>query len=464
MDLRSRERDFNRIGGLKDHVNVLKEMIIYPLLYREVFESYGIEAPRGVLFHGPPGTGKTLTAGAVAAECSRSSNRRVSFYMQKGSDCLNKYVGESEKHLQNLFSQAYSTRPSIIFFDEIDGLVPTRSESQEVHASVVSTLLALMDGLDSKSEVFVIGATNRIDMIDPALRRPGRFDRELYFPLPSLESRIQIFHIHTRQWKHKPTSDLIYKLACECVGYCGADIQSLCTQAVMKSFHRHFPQVADTSKKHPISLRNLKVEEEDFWKAKEAMVPASQRTYVLPSRPLTPELEPLLRKSLNSCMNHIENTCPFKFLFHNREDYSKNKSLSCPRFLMISKSGHSHVQHLAPAILHNFDHLPVTQIDLQALNEYCNKNIMQKLEEARQTMPCIIYLRDMPSWWNLIDESTRQILISSVESFDTCSSSQIFLFGTINGPCYEDLPSDVSGQLFEAGRGKISPNFVISAG
>lgn len=105
MDLRSRDRDFTRIGGLKEHVNVLKEMIIYPLLYKEVFESYGIEAPRGVLFHGPPGTGKTLTAGAVAAECSKSSNKRVSFYMQKGSDCLNKYVGESEKYLQNLFSQ-----------------------------------------------------------------------------------------------------------------------------------------------------------------------------------------------------------------------------------------------------------------------------------------------------------------------------------------------------------------------
>ena len=141
----------------------------------------------GVLFYGPPGTGKTLVARALVNECS-SPDRRISFFMRKGADCLCKYVGESERQLRVLFEQAYQQRPSIIFFDEIDGLAPVRSARQDqIHASIVSTLLALMDGLDNRGEVVVIGATNRLDAIDPALRRPGRFDREFRFSLPTLE-------------------------------------------------------------------------------------------------------------------------------------------------------------------------------------------------------------------------------------------------------------------------------------
>jgi SpoVK/Ycf46/Vps4 family AAA+-type ATPase len=141
----------------------------------------------GVLFYGPPGTGKTLVARALVNECS-SPDRRIAFFMRKGADCLCKYVGESERQLRLLFDQAYQQRPSIIFFDEIDGLAPVRSARQDqIHASIVSTLLALMDGLDNRGEVVVIGATNRLDAIDPALRRPGRFDREFRFSLPTLE-------------------------------------------------------------------------------------------------------------------------------------------------------------------------------------------------------------------------------------------------------------------------------------
>ncbi|XP_023242339.1 ATPase family AAA domain-containing protein 2B-like [Centruroides sculpturatus] len=181
---------FDSIGGLDHHIRSLKEMIIFPLLYPEVFEKFKITPPRGVLFHGPPGTGKTLVARALANECSQG-DRRIAFFMRKGADCLSKWVGESERQLRLLFDQAYSMRPSIIFFDEIDGLAPVRSTRQDqIHSSIVSTLLALMDGLDSRGEIVIIGATNRIDAIDPALRRPGRFDRELHFPLPSLEVNI----------------------------------------------------------------------------------------------------------------------------------------------------------------------------------------------------------------------------------------------------------------------------------
>ena len=175
-------------------------MTLLPLLYPEVFQRFKVTPPRGVLFHGPPGTGKTLLARALAASC-RSGGRQISFFMGKGADCLSKWVGEAERQLRLLFEEARSSQPSIIFFDEIDGLAPVRSSKQDqIHASIVSTLLALMDGMDGRGQVVVIGATNRPDAVDPALRRPGRFDREFYFGLPGLEAREKIIGIMTKEW------------------------------------------------------------------------------------------------------------------------------------------------------------------------------------------------------------------------------------------------------------------------
>jgi SpoVK/Ycf46/Vps4 family AAA+-type ATPase len=149
-------------------------MVFLPLVYPELFERFHISPPRGVLFYGPPGTGKTLVARALAAQASRAG-RRVSFFMRKGADILSKWVGEAERQLRLLFEEAQRHAPSIIFFDEIDGLAPVRSSKQDqIHNSIVSTLLALMDGLDSRGQVVVVGATNRVDALDGALRRPGR--------------------------------------------------------------------------------------------------------------------------------------------------------------------------------------------------------------------------------------------------------------------------------------------------
>lgn len=191
---------FDDIGGLDDYIHSLKEMTLLPLLYPEVFQRFNVTPPRGVLFHGPPGTGKTLMARALAASC-RSNGKQISFFMRKGADCLSKWVGEAERQLRLLFDEAKASQPSIIFFDEIDGLAPVRSSKQDqIHASIVSTLLALMDGMDGRGQVVVIGATNRPDAVDPALRRPGRFDREFYFGLPTLEAREKILNIMTRKW------------------------------------------------------------------------------------------------------------------------------------------------------------------------------------------------------------------------------------------------------------------------
>ena len=220
-------------------------MTLLPLLYPEVFQRLGVTPPRGVLFHGPPGTGKTLMARALAASCRAngkgictflskfaytvSSSLSPAFFMRKGADCLSKWVGEAERQLRLLFEEARNSQPSIIFFDEIDGLAPVRSSKQDqIHASIVSTLLALMDGMDNRGQVIVIGATNRPDAVDPALRRPGRFDREFYFPLPNLDARERILRIMTRKWagwESEKGEEQAKGLAKLTKGYGGADLR-----------------------------------------------------------------------------------------------------------------------------------------------------------------------------------------------------------------------------------------------
>ncbi|KAK9907858.1 hypothetical protein M0R45_000045 [Rubus argutus] len=199
------------VAGLQNVITCMKEVVILPLLYPEFFDSLSLTPPRGVLLHGYPGTGKTLVVRALIGACARG-DKRIAYFARKGADCLGKYVGDAERQLRLLFQVAEKCQPSIIFFDEIDGLAPSRTRQQDqTHSSVVSTLLALMDGLKSRGSVVVIGATNRPDAVDPALRRPGRFDREIYFPLPGT------------------------------AGFAGADLQALCTQAAIISLKRNFP-------------------------------------------------------------------------------------------------------------------------------------------------------------------------------------------------------------------------------
>ena len=234
--------NFDGVGGLDDHITKLKEMVMLPLLYPEVFQQFKITPPRGVLFHGPPGTGKTLLARALASSVS-TQGQKVTFYMRKGADALSKWVGEAERQLRLLFEEARKTQPSIIFFDEIDGLAPVRSSKQEqIHASIVATLLALMDGMDGRGQVIVIGATNRPDSVDPALRRPGRFDREFYFPLPTVAGRRAIIDIHTKNWEPPLKPNVKDQLAEITKGYGGDDLRALCTEAALNAVQGTFPQ------------------------------------------------------------------------------------------------------------------------------------------------------------------------------------------------------------------------------
>ena len=301
---------FNAVGGLDKYVDALKEMVFLPLLYPEIFERFKMTPPRGVLLYGAPGTGKTLIARALAASCSRAGSE-VSFFMRKGADVLSKWVGESERQLRLLFEEASKRQPSIIFFDEIDGLAPVRSsKSDQIHNSLVATLLALMDGLDNRGRVVVLGATNRVDSIDGALRRPGRFDRELAFPLPGLSARAEILKIHTRGWKKPPSTTLINHLAQKCVGYCGADLKALCTESAIAALRRRYPQIYATDDRLNLDPSQVVPGRVDFETALKQIVPAAHRSAKTYSAPLSALIRPLLGNMLKEILEIVGDVYP----------------------------------------------------------------------------------------------------------------------------------------------------------
>ncbi|HEX6028341.1 MAG TPA: CDC48 family AAA ATPase [Nitrososphaeraceae archaeon] len=263
---------YEDIGGIRNEIARVREMIELPLRHPELFKRLGVEAPKGVLLHGPPGTGKTLLARAVANETN------ANFYSIGGPEIMSKYYGESEEKLRNVFEQAEKNAPSIIFIDEIDSIAPKREEvSGEVERRIVAQLLSLMDGLKSRGKVVVIGATNRVNAIDPALRRPGRFDRELEIGVPDREGRLEILQIHTRGMPLAKDVNL-EKLADISHGFVGADLQSLSKEAGMRSLRRILPNIDLSSENIPSdTLRKIIVTMNDFMDVIKEMEPSAMR-------------------------------------------------------------------------------------------------------------------------------------------------------------------------------------------
>uniref|UniRef100_H0ZN77 AAA+ ATPase domain-containing protein n=1 Tax=Taeniopygia guttata TaxID=59729 RepID=H0ZN77_TAEGU len=477
---------FHAVGGLSDHISALKEMVLLPLRYPDVFEILKFKPPRGCLFYGPPGTGKTLVARALANECSRDG-RKVTFFMRSAADCMSKWVGESERQLRLVFEQAYQMRPSIIFFDEIDALAPVRSSKQDqVHSSVVGTLLTLMDGLASRGEVVVIGATNRLDSIDPALRRPGRFEREFRFNLPNKEARLEIFKIHTRDWTLKPSDNLLEDLAEKCVGFCGADIKALCVEAGLCALRRRYPQIHESDKRLKIDARSIKVTAKDFTMAMQKIVPASHRAGAPPGRALPSISKPLLENTLKRILQALERPFPHAMLalknqgititpncyplqrddgidsdddspsvsekkpdskkaeFHT---LSRNPSYQPtsfrPRFLLVEEPGCGQAFDLAPAILHALEKFPAYTLDLPTLfvssssqEETCSR----LLREAQITAPSIIYTPQIASWWEAVGPTLKAAftgLLNNIPYF-----APVLLLATSDVP-HEDLPEEI---------------------
>ncbi len=263
---------YEDIGGLHEEIQRVREMVELPLRHPELFQRLGIEPPKGVLLHGPPGCGKTLLARAVANESE------ANFYSINGPEIMSKFYGESEARLREIFQQAQQNAPSIIFIDELDSLAPKREEvTGEVERRVVAQLLALMDGLGGRGNVIVIGATNRPGALDPALRRPGRFDREIEISVPDKQGRHEVLQIHTRGMPLAEDVDL-KKLSDMTHGYTGADLSSLGRETAMKALRRYLPQInLEEERIPPEVLEKMEVKMDDFMSAYKEVTPTAMR-------------------------------------------------------------------------------------------------------------------------------------------------------------------------------------------
>ena len=267
---------YEDIGGLKEEIQKVREMIELPLRHPEIFEKLGIEAPKGVLLHGPPGTGKTLLAKAVANETN------AHFISISGPEIMSKFYGESEARLREIFKEAKEKAPSIIFIDEIDSIAPKREEvTGEVERRVVSQLLSIMDGLEARGKVIVIAATNRPNALDPALRRPGRFDREIEIKVPDKRGRLEILQIHTRNMPLDTDVDQ-NRIAAVTHGFVGADLEYLCKEAAMKCLRRLLPELnLEDEKISAETLEKLVITMNDFDNALKDALPSAMREVYL---------------------------------------------------------------------------------------------------------------------------------------------------------------------------------------
>ncbi|RLI32328.1 AAA family ATPase [Candidatus Bathyarchaeota archaeon] len=267
---------YEDIGGLSHAIQKIREMVELPLKHPEVFKRLGIEPPKGVLLYGPPGTGKTLLAKAVANESN------AYFISINGPEIMSKFYGESEARLREVFQKAQENAPSIIFIDEIDAIAPKREEvTGEVERRVVSQLLALMDGLEARGQVIVIGATNRPNAVDPALRRPGRFDREIEIGVPDRNGRLEILQIHTRGMPLAKDVNL-EEIADITHGFVGADLAALCREAAMKTLRRFLPKIDLEKETIPAEvLQQMEVTREDFMEALKEVQPSAMREVLI---------------------------------------------------------------------------------------------------------------------------------------------------------------------------------------
>ncbi|KAI9096177.1 hypothetical protein DFS34DRAFT_661394 [Phlyctochytrium arcticum] len=342
--LMNQKISFDMIGGHADHIRTVQEMVKLALLYPELNSE--ADPLRGVLFYGPPGNGKTLMARAIASSCS-SFQQAVAFYECHASDVHSKWFGESEKHLKRIFEQAKANQPAIIFFDEIDGMVPSRStaDGSTPHNSVVTALLTLMDGLEDRGRVIVIGATNRLDTLDPALLRPGRFDRKLQFRRPDLNAREEILRIKTK--KMGLDDSLIQELAVATDGLSGADLKSLGSSAYFKALRRTYPQVYSSAVKLIIDVKAIKVTRRDFLESLKEIKPRREKFEFRSSRNSTRCSEVLLRSDWQRLLSVLQS-------IHNvvkRRTLNASANMLQPRIL-ISGQPRSGQSQLAESAIH----------------------------------------------------------------------------------------------------------------
>ena len=379
---------YEDIGGLKDEIQKVREMIELPLRHPEIFEKLGIEAPKGVLLFGPPGTGKTLLAKAVANESN------AHFISISGPEIMSKFYGESEARLREIFKEAKEKAPSIIFIDEIDSIAPKREEvTGEVERRVVSQLLSLMDGLEGRGKVIVIAATNRPNALDPALRRPGRFDREIEIKVPDKRGRLEIMQIHTRNMPLDTDVDQD-KIAGVTHGFVGADLEYLCKEAAMKCLRRLLPELnMQDEKLAPEVLNKLVVTMSDFENAVKEVMPSAMREVYLES----PDVPWTAIGGLDEVKRELQEAVEWPLRYPDL--YTKLGHTMPKGLLMYGPSGTGKTL-LAKAVATESEANFISVRGPELLSKWVGESergIREIFRRARQASPCVVFFDEIDS-------------------------------------------------------------------
>jgi len=423
---------YEDIGGLQEQIQRIREMIELPLRYPELFQKLGIEPPKGVLLYGPPGCGKTLLAKAVATEAE------ANFILINGPEIMNKYYGETEARLREIFKKAEEEAPSIVFIDEIDAIAPKRSEvTGEVEKRVVAQLLALMDGLEARGQVIVIGATNRPNALDPALRRPGRFDREIEIGIPDKKGRREILQIHTRGMPLAEDVN-IDRLAEMTRGYTGADLAALCREAAMRAIRRILPSI-DFNEEHisPEILDSLVVTMKDFLDAFKEITPTALREVEIEIPNVRWEDVGGLEEVKQRLVEAVE--WPLKY----PEKFEKF-GIKPPRGILLYGPPGCGKTLLAKAIATESEANFISVKGPEIFNKWVGeseKAIREIFRKARQAAPCIIFFDEVESIIprkDLVDDSsgvTNRVSSQLLSEMDGVEElSDVIVIGATNRP------------------------------
>nr|AGF93008.1 AAA family ATPase, subfamily protein [uncultured organism] len=433
---------YEDVGGLEDELKRVREMIELPLKHPKLFERLSIDPPKGVLLHGPPGTGKTWIAKAVANEAG------ANFFSVQGPEIMSKYYGQSEEKLREKFEEAKDQSPSIIFIDELDSIAPKRDDVKgEVERRVVAQLLTLLDGLTQRGETIVIAATNRVDAIDPALRRPGRFDREIEIGLPDIEGRKEIMQIHTRGMPVEKDVELP-RLAELTHGFAGADLESLVKEAAMRALRRYLPEIEMGDPIPSEVLEKMEVKEKDFLEALREIEPSSLREIMVEVPQVSWDdvggLENIKDKLKDSVQRPISE--PESFI---------EKGIEPPKGILLYGPPGTGKTLLAKAIANesnaNFISIKGPEVLSKWVGE-SEKAVREIFKKARQTAPSVVFLDELDALApertaGGTDGTTERVVNQLLTSLDGIErTTDIVVLGATN------RPDKIDSALLRAGR------------
>ncbi len=424
---------YEDIGGLHNEIKKVREMIEVPLKHPEVFERLGIEPPKGVLLHGPPGTGKTLLAKAVANEAG------AHFQTINGPEVMSKFYGESEKKVREIFEEAEENSPSIIFIDEIDAIASKREEaSGEVEKRVVSQLLTLLDGLEARGQIIVIAATNRVDAVDPALRRPGRFDREIEIGVPDKKGRKEILQIHTR---HMPLTDDVNLdgISDRTYGYVGADIEALAKESAMHALRRVLPDISDLEEMEELpeeKLEKLQVNYDDFDYAMRMVEPSAMREVLVE----VPDVSWNDIGGLEDVKERLKEAVEWPL---NYPESYENLGIRPPSGLLLYGPPGTGKTMLAKAVANKSDSNFISVKGPELLSKYVGeseKRVREIFKKAKQVAPTVVFFDELDALaserGSSVGENVSERVVSQVltEMSGLEELNDVIVIGATNRP------------------------------